>query len=136
MTQSKCLNCGADLTHIDGRRPKKFCNDSCRVSFSRKKKKGSVIILIKDENGRFTCDGLPCSLIFEDQKKSSDEVLLKKPEERSGQMAEGVDKYAVINEAEVLLLQLENELAGITGTSSIARDRKKFLEAKIKKLRK
>lgn len=35
-----CLNCGKELVHTPGKRPKKFCSNSCRSGYSQKKKKG------------------------------------------------------------------------------------------------
>jgi hypothetical protein len=29
----KCIHCGGDLQHTEGRRPKKFCSDTCRSSY-------------------------------------------------------------------------------------------------------
>lgn len=33
---SNCLNCGKELTHIEGRRKKKYCNDNCRQAYWQK----------------------------------------------------------------------------------------------------
>ena len=30
MSTDKCLNCGSDLVHTPGRRPKKYCSGNCR----------------------------------------------------------------------------------------------------------
>ena len=35
-----CLNCETILVHPEGRRPKKFCNDSCKAAHWRKNHKG------------------------------------------------------------------------------------------------
>lgn len=37
---SKCLNCGKELIHTEGRRPKKYCNSSCKIAFWNKTHKG------------------------------------------------------------------------------------------------
>lgn len=33
---SNCLNCGKELHHVEGRRKKKFCSNSCRVTYWQK----------------------------------------------------------------------------------------------------
>jgi hypothetical protein len=131
MNQNTCLNCGKELTHVAGRRSKKFCNDSCRVSFSRKKSKGKIVVLIEDENGRFTLDGKKCSLVFENEETTD-----RKKEELS-KMVQGIEPSGLREKNKsTKISELENELSNITGTSSIAKSRKKFIETEIKKLKK
>lgn len=33
MKREKCRQCGNTLVHIEGRRPKEFCTDACRIKF-------------------------------------------------------------------------------------------------------
>lgn len=37
-----CLNCGKELVHTPGKKPKKFCNNSCRSGYGQRKKKGQA----------------------------------------------------------------------------------------------
>lgn len=39
MAKSKCENCGAPFDQTPGKREKKFCKDSCRVSHCQKQKR-------------------------------------------------------------------------------------------------
>ena len=32
----KCLNCNKELELVTGKKPKQYCNDSCRIAFKRK----------------------------------------------------------------------------------------------------
>jgi hypothetical protein len=36
---SNCLNCGDPLKHIEGRRPKKYCDNNCRQAYWQKNNK-------------------------------------------------------------------------------------------------
>ena len=36
---STCKNCGKMLTILEKRKPKKFCNDNCRITFWRRNKR-------------------------------------------------------------------------------------------------
>lgn len=36
---SNCLNCGKEVQKTEGKRPKKFCSDTCRATFHNKNKK-------------------------------------------------------------------------------------------------
>lgn len=35
----KCLECEKELTNLDGKRPKQFCNSTCRSKYWHKKKR-------------------------------------------------------------------------------------------------
>jgi len=52
-----CMNCGADLTHLEGRKKKKFCDTTCRTSYwfkhAPKKEKKQKIMLVSDGEGNF-----------------------------------------------------------------------------------
>lgn len=38
-----CLNCGKELKMVEGRRPKKYCDDACRIAYFHKNKKKNEI---------------------------------------------------------------------------------------------
>lgn len=45
----KCLNCGKELKHFEGRRKKIFCGNNCRVKYNRKKGKQETVTILKSE---------------------------------------------------------------------------------------
>ena len=99
-----CKNCGAELTHIEGRRKKEFCTDNCRATFWQKnnKKKG------KPEN---------VSVSVKNLKKSVTATY----------RIELPDTAAKIQEYQSELLTL--------GDGALAKQRRKFLEKEIEKLK-
>lgn len=46
----KCLNCGKDLVHVEGRRKKKYCDENCKGQFFRKVKHEPKYVQIETFN--------------------------------------------------------------------------------------
>jgi len=103
-----CKNCGAELTHVEGRRKKEFCSDNCRATFwqkNNKKKKPETVV-----------------------KDLTNPTDVKKPFEQPK------SNFAINTTPPTKLQEYEAELLTL-GDGALAKQRRKFLEKEINRLK-
>jgi len=103
-----CKNCGAGLTHVEGRRKKEFCSNNCRATFwqkNNKKKKTETVV--------------------KDLTKPTD---VKKPFEQPK------SNFAINTTPPTKLQEYEAELLRL-GDTPLGKKRRKFVEGEIEKLK-
>lgn len=111
----KCLNCGKELKHIDGRRKKTFCNDTCRSNYWYKKnvseRLNKVIIQATEKSFVETHDAVM------EQKTTTKGILIQNDDNDSK------------------IAELEAELKTVPDNNTFGRQRRKWIQNEILKLK-
>lgn len=108
---TNCLQCNKELTHVEGRKQKSFCNSFCRNQYFYSKRK---VVKFQAE-------------VAEEKEKRQNPLI----HAARGRDANGVNNDEVKN---LEIEKLEEEMKTL-GTGTFANQRRRFLQNKIYDLR-
>lgn len=129
-----CANpkCGKELTHIEGRKKKKYCNSYCKLRHWQE---------LNPVKKQQKTKRIPLDKWADIEKKikildATEQTNTVKPQESLGSKRSNyvIDTTATKSESEIKIEELEKEISTL-GTTPLANQRRRFLQGKIYELR-
>jgi uncharacterized Zn finger protein (UPF0148 family) len=121
-----CLNCGADLTQLPKKRAKVFCDSTCRSNYWQKSDR-------LEKAGKSTEEIVSILSQLAKNNKPDNKKKIEKERNTEYKIGESHKQPEVDNSAKIK--ELEEEFKRVTGTSTIAIQRRKFIQQQISKLK-